>query len=88
MIFKALKIFWEQEEKLKRLYIIGSTMFEHLFILARGNNPVENMMDRVDGKVITVSEYKRISEANRYLTFGKDTVRFDATSEKNFFRYR
>lgn len=63
-------------------------MFEHLFILAKSNNPVENMMDPFDGKVVTVSEYKRISEAMRYLAFGKDTVRFDATSDKTFFRYR
>lgn len=63
-------------------------MFEHIFTIVKNSNPVQTLMDKFDGRVVTISECKRISEAMMYMAFGKDTGKFDATADKNYFRHK
>ena len=42
----------------------------------------------MDGKVVTVSEHKRISEAHKYLSFGPDCQAMDISSHRNYFRLK
>lgn len=51
------------------------------------SNPFEKMLEINDGKIITLSEYKRISEAHKYISYGADSEMIDVTSNKNYFRY-
>ena len=70
-----------------RIYIVGSSLFEPIFLMINNSNPLAKLTG-LTGRTITVSEYNRISEAKRYLCFGKDATSLDLESHKNYFKFK